>query len=138
FAQPSTYLWRPVLKENFMTTYASGTFEVKLTPQDDKSVDATLGRMTIDKQFHGGLEAVSNGQMLTAGTTVNGSAGYVAIERVSGKLHGLNGSFTLQHSATMTRGEPQLTITVVPDSGTDQLAGPAGQMTINIADGQQC
>jgi Protein of unknown function (DUF3224) len=123
-------------KGNFMTTYAGGTFEVKLTPQDDKSADATLGRMTIDKQFHGDLEAVSNGQMLTAGTAVIGSAGYVAIERVSGKLHGLNGSFTLQHSATMTRGEPQLTITVVPDSGTGQLEGLAGKMTIKIADGK--
>jgi uncharacterized protein DUF3224 len=119
-----------------MTTYAGGTFEVNLTPQDDKSEDATLGRMTIDKQFHGDLEAVSKGQMLTAGTAVNGSAGYVAIERVSGKLHGLNGSFTLQHNATMTRGEPQLTITVVPDSGTGQLAGLAGKMMIKIADGK--
>ena len=119
-----------------MTTHSSGTFEVKLTHQDDKSVDATMGRMTIDKQFHGDLEAISNGQMLTAGTAVNGSAGYIAVERVSGKLHGLNGSFTLQHNATMTRGEPQLTITVVPDSGTEQLAGLAGKMTIKIADGK--
>jgi len=121
---------------NDKTTYASGTFEVKLPPQEDKSVDATLGRMTIDKQFHGDLEAVSKGQMLTAGTAVNGSAGYVAIERVSGKLHGLVGSFTLQHSATMTRGEPQLTIIVVPDSGTEQLEGLAGKMAIKIADGK--
>jgi hypothetical protein len=123
-------------KEKVMTANAGGMFEVKLTPQNDKFADATLGRMTIDKQFHGDLEAVSNGQMLTAGTAVNGSAGYVAVERVSGKLHGLNGSFTLQHSATMTRGEPQLTITVVPDSGTEQLTGLAGKMTIKIADGK--
>jgi len=124
-----------------MTTHASGTFEVKLTPQDDRSQDskpedATLGRMTIDKQFHGDLEAVSKGQMLTAGTTVNGSAGYVAIERVSGTLHGRSGSFALQHSGVMTRGEPQLTITVVPDSGDGQLTGLAGKMTIKIADGK--
>lgn len=119
-----------------MTIHANGTFEVKLIPQDDKSGDATLGRMTIDKQFHGDLEAVSKGQMLTAGAAVNGSAAYVAIERVSGKLHGLSGSFALQHSATMTRGEPQLTITVVPDSGTEQLVGLAGKMTIKIADGK--
>jgi hypothetical protein len=119
-----------------MTNHAGGTFEVKLTPQDDKIGDATLGRMTIDKQFHGDIEAVSKGQMLTAGTAVNGSAGYVAIERVSGTLHGLNGSFTLMHNATMTRGEPQLTITVVPDSGTGQLAGLTGKMMITIADGK--
>ncbi|HZF40896.1 MAG TPA: DUF3224 domain-containing protein, partial [Blastocatellia bacterium] len=111
-----------------MTTYARGTFEVKLTPQDDK--DATLGRMTIDKKFHGDLEGVSKGQMLAASTAVEGSAGYVAIERVSGTLHGLSGSFALQHSGTMTRGATQLTITVVPDSGTEQLEGLAGKLTI--------
>jgi len=119
-----------------MTTHANGTFEVKLTPQDDKSEDAKLGRMTIDKQFHGELEGTSKGQMLSAMTDVQGSAGYVAIEKVSGTLQGHKGSFVLQHSATMTRGEPQLTIIVVPDSGTDQLVGLAGKMTIKIADGK--
>ncbi len=121
-----------------MTTHASGTFEVNLTPQapDDNSGDATLGRLLIDKQFHGDLEAISKGQMLTAGTTVEGSAGYVAIERVSGTLHGRNGSFALQHSGTMTRGVPQLTITVVPDSGAGQLEGIAGKMTIKITNGK--
>jgi hypothetical protein len=106
-----------------MTTRASGTFEVKLIPQapDDKSEDATLGRMSIDKQFHGDLEATSKGQMLSAVTAVKGSAGYVAIERVSGSLHDRSGSFVLQHSGTMTRGVPQQSVTVVPDSGTDQL-----------------
>ena len=119
-----------------MTTRASGTFEVKLTPQDDKSEDAKLGRMTIDKQFHGDLEGSSKGQMLSAMTDVQGSAGYVAIEKVSGTLQGHQGSFVLQHSATMTRGEPQLSIIVVPDSGTGQLVGLAGNMTILIADGK--
>ena len=121
-----------------MTTRASGTFEVKLTPQtpDGKAEDATLGRMSIDKQFHGDLEAISKGEMLTAGTGVKGSAGYVAIERVSGTLNGRSGSFVLQHSGTMTRGAPQLTVTVVPDSGTSQLVGLAGKMAINIADGK--
>lgn len=121
-----------------MTTHANGTFEVKLTPQasDDKAADASLGRMSIDKQFHGDLEATSTGQMLTAGTAVKGSAGYVAIERVGGTLHGRSGTFVLQHTGTMTRGAPQLTITVVPDSGTGQLVGLAGKMTINIADGK--
>jgi hypothetical protein len=119
-----------------MTNHASGTFEVKLSPQDDKTGDPTLGRMSLDKQFRGDLEAASKGQMLTAGTAVQGSAGYVAIERVSGTLKGRSGTFALQHSGTMTRGTPQLTITVVPDSGTGQLAGLAGRMMINIADGK--
>lgn len=115
---------------------ASGTFEVKLAPQADEKADPTLGRLSIDKQFQGDLEGTSKGQMLTAMTEVKGSAGYVAIERVIGKLQGRAGSFALQHSGTMTRGVPGLTITVVPDSGTDQLAGLAGKMTIRIEDGK--
>ncbi len=120
-----------------MTRRASGPFDVKLTPQvsEDKA-ESALGRMSIDKQFHGDLEASSKGEMLTAGTTVKGSAGYVAIERVTGTLHGRIGTFVLQHSGTMTRGAPQLTITVVPDSGTGQLEGLAGKMTIQIVDGK--
>jgi len=92
--------------------------------------------MSIDKQFQGDLEATSQGEMLTAGTAVQGSAGYVAIERVSGTLHGRRGTFILQHSGTMTRGAPQLAVTVVPDSGTGELAGLSGRMTITIADGK--
>lgn len=117
---------------------ARGTFEVKMNPLtlDDKAADATLGRMSLDKQFHGDLEATSKGEMLTAMTGVQGSAGYVAIERVNGTLGGRAGTFALQHNGIMTRGEPQLSITVVPDSGTGQLAGLAGRMTINIADGK--
>jgi hypothetical protein len=91
--------------------------------------------MGIDKQFHGDLEATSKGQMLTAATDVKDSAGYVAIERVNGTLNGRSGTFALQHTGTMTRGEPQLVITVVPDSGTGQLVGLAGKMTITIAAG---
>jgi len=121
-----------------MTTHASGTFEVKLTPQpaDDYADGATLGRMTIDKQFHGDLEATSKGQMLTGMASVKGSAGYVAIERVSGVLAGRRGTFVLQHSGSMNRGAPSLTISVVPDSGTDQLAGLAGTMVINVVEGR--
>ena len=121
-----------------MTARASGTFEVKLSPlaTADQAEGLPLGRMAIDKQFHGDLEATSNGEMLTAGTSVKGSAGYVAIERVTGTLHGRSGSFVLQHSGIMTRGAPQLTITVVPDSGTDELAGLAGRMTIEIDAGK--
>ena len=123
-------------KEKAVTNRASGTFEVKLSPQEDKVGDPTVGRMSIDKQFHGGIEGTSKGQMLTAMSMVEGSAGYVAIERVSGTLDGRAGTFALQHSGTMTRGVPQLTITVVPDSGTGRLAGLAGKMTIDIADGK--
>jgi hypothetical protein len=122
-----------------VTTHATGTFDVKLTPVpfDDKAADATLGRMLIDKQFHGDLEATSRGQMLSAGTGGKGSSGgYVAIERVSGKLNGREGTFVLQHNGTMTRGTPQLSITVVPDSGTGQLEGLAGTMTIKIDNGK--
>ncbi len=121
-----------------MTTRASGTFDVKVTPQsaDEKAASTTLGRMSIDKQFHGDLEGTSKGEMLTAGTAVQGSAGYVAIEHVSGKLREGAGTFVLQHSGVMNRGALQLTITVVPDSGTGELAGLAGTMTIKITDGK--
>jgi hypothetical protein len=118
-----------------MQGHASGSFDVKLSPQDDKSGDAALGRMTIDKQFHGDLDATSQGQMLSAVTETKGSAGYVAIEKVSGKLNGRTGTFVLQHNATMTRGEPYLNIIVVPDSGTGELTGLTGKMTIRIEGG---
>ena len=121
-----------------MTKHASGTFEVVLSPQtpDEKLGTLTVGSMSIDKQFHGDLEATSKGQMLAVGTDVEGSAGYVAMERVTGKLHDYSGTFALQHSGTMTRGAAQLTITVVPDSGTGQLVGLAGKMAIIIVDGK--
>jgi hypothetical protein len=121
-----------------MTTHASGPFDVKLNPQpqEDHVGDATIGRLSLDKRYHGDLEATSMGQMLAAQTEVKGSAGYVAIERVSGTLHGRNGTFALQHTGTMTRGAPHLSVTVVPDSGTGQLQGLAGRMMINITDGK--
>jgi hypothetical protein len=125
-------------KETFVAIHATGTFEVKLVPQaaEEKIGDPTVGRMSIDKQFHGDLEGTSKGQMLAAMTDVKGSAGYVAMERVSGTLQGRAGTFVLQHSGTMTRGAQQLTITVVPDSGTGQLAGLTGKMVIIITDGK--
>lgn len=92
--------------------------------------------MSIDKKFHGDLEGTSKGEMLSAGTAVKGSAGYVAMERVSGTLDGRHGTFTLQHFATMTRGAPHLQIVVVPDSGTGELVGLAGRMTIEIEGGK--
>ena len=120
-----------------MTGHAAGTFEVKMEPQsEEKAEGAGLGRLSLNKQFHGGLEGSSKGEMMTAMSAVKGSAGYVAIERFSGSLDGRNGSFVIQHSGTMTRGTPQQSITVVPDSGTGQLTGLAGKMTINIADGK--
>jgi len=119
--------------------HAKGTFEVKLVPLKlggDEAAGAGLGRMSIDKQFHGELEATSQGEMLSVGTPVKGSAGYVAIERVSGRLQGRNGSFVLQHNATMNRGAPQLNIIVVPDPGIGDLAGLSGRMAIKIVDGK--
>jgi len=92
--------------------------------------------MSIDKQFHGDLEATSQGEMLSAGTDMKGSAGYVAIERVTGTLDGRSGGFVLQHNATMTRGAPYLNIIVVPDSGTGELAGLDGTMNIVIDKGK--
>ncbi len=117
------------------TLRANGPFDVKLTAQDHEAEDAAFGRRLIDKQFHGALQATSTGQMLSMGTSVKGSAGYVAIERVHGTLRGRKGTFALQHSGTMNRGTPELTITVVPDSGTDELEGLTGKMAITIAEG---
>jgi hypothetical protein len=117
---------------------AIGTFEVKLVPQptDDYADGTTLGRLTIDKQFHGDLTGVSKGQMLSALTPVKGSAGYVALEGVTGTLAGRAGTFVFQHSGTMNRGAATLTLTVVPDSGTGELTGLAGSMAIIVADGK--
>jgi Protein of unknown function (DUF3224) len=124
-------------EEGFVTNHATGTFEVKMTPQaPDEGGEPAVGRMLLDKQFRGDLEAAGRGQMLAARTALEGSAGYVAIERVEGTLGGRRGSFVLQHSGTMTRGVPQLIISVVPDSGTEQLAGLAGRMSIDIAGGR--
>ena len=116
---------------------AKGTFEVKIAPLPhyNTSEDAKLARMSIDKQFQGDLVGTSQGEMLSAGTAIKGSAGYVAIERVIGKLNGRSGSFALQHNATMTRGAPYLNIVVVPDSGTEGLAGLRGSMHIVIDKG---
>jgi hypothetical protein len=117
---------------------AQGPFDVKVTPQaNDSSNDGlTLSRLSLDKQYHGDLDATGKGEMLAAGTPVKGSAGYVAIERVNGTLGGRRGSFILQHVGTMAHGSQQLAISVVPDSGTGELAGLSGTMKIIIADGR--
>lgn len=127
-----------IQKEKGMTKQASGAFDVKVTPQkpdNPVSESANLGRMSLDKQFHGALEATSKGEMLSA-MTEKGSGGYVAMERVTGTLDGRSGSFLLQHSGTMTRGEPSMHISVVPDSGSGQLAGLAGTMVIEFPEGK--
>jgi hypothetical protein len=137
-SRKATSLAEQPVKDNSMTAHATGPFDVKLVPLDpaNKTGDNSLGRMSINKQFHGELEATSKGEMLTAGTAVKGSAGYVALERVSGTLQGRSGSFILQHNATMDRGAPHLSINVVPDSGTGQLTGLTGTMNVLIADGK--
>jgi len=120
-----------------MPNHATGTFDVKVIPQAaDDSAGGPFGRLFLDKRFHGDLEATSKGQMLGAGTAVEGSAGYVALELVSGTLHGRRGSFILQHTGSMAKGVSTMSVVVVPDSGTDQLTGLAGKMTIIIAGGK--
>ena len=124
--------------ETPMNQIATGPFDVKLNPLEayNKDEGAHLGRMSIDKQFHGDLDATSKGEMLSTGAPgPKGSGAYVAIERVTGTLHGRRGSFVLAHNATMTLGVPYLNIIVAPGSGTDELAGLAGTMKIDIAPG---
>lgn len=117
-----------------MDRTAGGEFEVQLTPVGP--ADAPVGAMTISKTFRGDLNATSEGHMLAVRTSVQGSAGYVAMERVSGALAGKSGTFALQHSGTMDKGTPTLSVTVVPDSGTGALTGLTGAMDIRIENGK--
>lgn len=121
-----------------MNKQARGAFAVKMNPQPpyDTADGVSLGRVSISKQFQGDLEASSTVEMLGAMTGVEGSAGYVALERVTGTLHGRGRSFVLQYSGTMTRGQAELTVSVVPDSGASDLTGLAGRMTIEIIEGK--
>lgn len=120
-----------------MSEMAKGTFEVKATPVgSDAGDDTAIGRLTLDKKFSGDLEGTSRGQMLGFRSATDGSAGYVAMEKVTAKLGGRSGSFVLQHTGTMTRNAPHLSVTVVPDSGTGEFTGIAGTMTIIIAGGK--
>ena len=112
--------------------HASGAFDVTLTPQPD----SPTGRQVLDKKYHGDLDATGKGEMLAAMGTVPGSGTYVAIEHVAGTLHGKKGGFALQHLGTMVRGAQSLAINVVPDSGTGELTGLSGTMTIDIKDGK--
>ena len=128
---------QPIQKGATMSGHATGPFEVNIKPlpAEESVGDPTIARMSLDKQFHGDLEATSKGQMLSTGNPKT-SAVYVAIERVSGTLKGRKGTFALHHTGIMTSGAPSLTITVVPDSGTDELTGLSGTMAINIAAGK--
>jgi hypothetical protein len=121
-----------------MTLHAEGPFDVKTTPitPDDATAGAAIGRFALDKQFHGDLHAASKGLMLTAGDPGKGSAGYVAIEQVTGTLHGQSGSFALQHNGAMDKGNFNLTVAVVPGSGAGELAGIAGSMSITNVSGK--
>jgi len=124
-------------KAQAMTLKATGEFDVKVVPVADEKFDgASMGRMSLDKQFRGPLDAKSKGEMLTAMSAVKGSGVYVAVERVEGKLDGKSGSFMLHHTGVMTRGAPSLTVTVVPDSGTGELTGLEGRMGIRIEGGK--
>lgn len=120
-----------------MTMQASGTFTVTITPlpAEENVGDPSIGRMSLRKQFHGDLEATAHGQMLATMTPVEGSAAYVALDRVTGSLGGRHGSFSLQHRGVMDCGASELSICVVPDSGTDELAGITGSLSIRIVDG---
>lgn len=121
-----------------MTTRATGTFDVKTIPlpSEEATGGTAIGRFALDKQFHGDLEAASKGQMLGGGNPSTGAAGYVAMEHVTGTLNGRSGSFSLQHIGTMAGGNFDLSVTVVPGSGTDELSGIAGEMKI-VIDGKQ-
>jgi hypothetical protein len=119
-----------------MSGHATGAFDVKLAPETVDPPDPSLGRMSIDKTFHGPLEATSKGAMLTTGNPASGAAAYVALETVTGTLDGHAGSFTLMHNTTMVGGHGVLSVTVAPDSGTGALAGLTGKMNIRIEGGK--
>jgi hypothetical protein len=124
-----------IQKEVTMT--ARGTFEVKMTPQpQDDSAGGGFDRLFGYKQFQGQLDGTSKSQMLATMTKVEGSGAYVALELVTGKLNGRRGSFVLQHKGTMSKGVYNMNVTVVPDSGTEELTGIAGTMTITIEGGK--
>lgn len=130
---------RPTIRKGVtVTKHARGSFDVKVIPQkaDNKEAEAAnFQRLSLDKQFHGDLEATSKGEMIGSMSEVKGSGGYVAMERVTATLGGRKGTFVLQQSGTMTGGVPKMTVFVVPDSGTGELAGIGGTMTIKIEEG---
>jgi ketosteroid isomerase-like protein len=136
-AYESTRMPETSTKGDAVSHHATGSFDVKTTPRefDEEAAPDSLGRYSLEKHYHGPLDASAKGQMLTVGTKVEGSAVYVAVEVVDGTLDGRKGTFALHHTGTMTRGAPALSITIVPDSGTGELAGISGSMTIRIEKG---
>jgi hypothetical protein len=135
---PQTPAARLLRKDPVMTRHAEGTFDVKTTPTraPDALAGTAIGSYALVKQYHGDLEGPSKGEMIAAGDVKTGNAGYVAIEQVTGTLAGRTGSFALQHTGTMEGGAYKLTVTVVPGSGTGELAGIAGTLTIVIEKGK--
>jgi len=121
-----------------MSTRVSGPFEVKMIPQEptEATKEAAIGRMVLEKRYTGEFEAVGRGEMLAVHGAVDGSAGYVAIERVVGTLQGRTGGFALQHNGIMNRGEPSLSVVVVPDSGSGELVGLSGRMSLSNNGGE--
>jgi hypothetical protein len=113
---------------------AAGTFQVTVTPRDDEETPEgmALGHSILTKELHGDLEGSAEGAMLTALTPEEGSAGYVAIELVRGTLNGRSGTFLLQHHGLMDRGAQDLSITVIPGSGTGELEGIRGTMSLDL------
>jgi hypothetical protein len=138
WSQAHSQTTRPAARADATTKGASmratGPFDVKVVPQ--QSEDPSLGRMSLDKHYHGDLEASATGIMLTGGDFKTGSAGYVAMEKISGTLQGHTGTFMVQHTGTLNQGAQQLSIIVVPGSGTGELAGIAGKMDIKITEGK--
>jgi Protein of unknown function (DUF3224) len=133
FVQAEAPQTNPPQEKKFMHE-VTGEFEVKIVPQD--TGDDKMGMMTFEKQFHGDLNATGEGRMLTGMTDVKGSAAYVAIERVRGKLNGREGTFLMHHTGVMSKGTQSLVIRIVPDSGTGELAGIEGELHIKIAEGK--
>jgi uncharacterized protein DUF3224 len=124
-------------KGGCMTGHARGTFEIQFVNGPEEKIEGvSLGKRSADKQYSGDIEGSAKGEMLAALTNIKTSAGYVAIERVVGTLHGRKGTFLLQHAATMSGTMRDLSVTVVPDSGTGELVGISGKMMIHIIDGK--
>jgi len=137
-AHPQALTSKTAGEDSALTGHAKGTFDVTTTAlaPDEVTGGPAIGRYALDKQFHGDLEAASKGQMLAAGDPAKGAAGYVAMEHVTGTLNGKRGEFAFQHNGAMDHSGLHLTVTVVPGSGTGELAGIAGTMTITIAAGK--
>jgi hypothetical protein len=121
-----------------MYAHATGSFSITMTPATapQRAGRTTLGRVLLEKIYAGDLVATANGEMLSGVTDTRGAAGYVAMEAITGVLQGKEGSFVAQHAGTMADGKQQLSIVIVPHSGTGQLTGISGTLAIRIENGQ--